>query len=446
MSSTMHIALRGLAGVALTVGACALPAGADRLAPQHRAVALLSADAEQNGPVLDLIMSGSGYPIPPAGFVDAAYQLYFEPMGWGGTKQPVITPELYTHPNQSMQVGADVLDNEITKALAQNPDTTFNVFGYSQSASLVTFAMNDLHELGVPADKVHFIMAGNPSTPNGGLLNMLDVSPFRELMEFVGQTEVGLKTPDDLYPADVYNLEYDGFVDFPKYPLNLLSTVNALLGLAFRHLAYLGLTREQIDSAVTLPTDGDSLVTYHMIPSELVPILAPLLFIPTFGQPLYDLLEPDTRILVNLGYGSIDEGWNSGPANVAQVVDMTQLVPSNIDMNELLVALGKGLDEGAAAFTKDLGDLQPAMPGLSNELLQPLVRFAQSLGALDSYNSAPGLLEFLGNNVVAERNNEEYFFANYSTLEIPNLISVLFGTPDGYMLLASSPFPEFDLS
>ena len=47
-----------------------------------------------------------------------------------------------------------------------------------------------------------------------------------------------------------------------------------------------------------------------MIPNDNLPLLEPLLLIPGIGQPLYDLLEPDTRILVNLGYGSITEGWN----------------------------------------------------------------------------------------------------------------------------------------
>lgn len=437
MSALFRGGLHGLCGLALVAGVCVQSPATPH--PEVRRVALLSGQ----GPVLDLIMSGSGYPIPPPGFVDAADNLYLEPLGLAGTPSGVITPELYTDPTQSMQVGADVLVHEIATALAQNPDTTFNVFGYSQSASLVTPAMNDLHNLGIAPDQVRFVMAGDPSTPNGGLLNMLDVFPLAQFMAGIGQDEVGLKTPDDLYPADVYGLEYDGFVDFPKYPLNLFSTINALFGLAFRHLAYLGLTRAQIDSAITLPAEGDSLVTYHLIPSELVPILAPLLFIPTFGQPLYDLLAPDARILANLGYGSIDQGWNAGPVNVPQVVDLSQIIPADINRDELFTALTNGWNDGVHAFVDDLDDLKPAEAGLANDLLQPLVRFAQSLGALDPYNFAPSLLEFLGDNVVAERNNEEYFFAHYSTLDIPNYISFLFGTPDGFLLLTNGAFPDF---
>ena len=60
---------------------------------------------------------------------------------------------------------------------------------------------------------------------------------------------------------------------------------------------------------------GEGLTDYYLIPNDNLPVLEPLLLIPGIGQPLYDLLEPDTRILVNLGYGSLTEGWNQGPAN-----------------------------------------------------------------------------------------------------------------------------------
>lgn len=448
MSSMISTGLRGLVGVALVGGGCVLSPATAAVAAggEHREIALLSGAADDAAPVLNLVMSGSGYPIPPAGFVDAVNELYLEPLGRGGPSVGVITPELYTDPTQSMLAGVDSLLLRIDAALADDPDTTFNVFGYSQSASLIALAMDALAERGMPQDQVHFVMAGNPSTPNGGLINMLDVPPFRELMLWVGQDEVGLKTPGDLYSADSYALEYDGFVDFPKYALNLVSTVNALLGLAFGHLAYLGLTPEQIASAVTLPIEGDSLVTYHMIPSELLPILAPLLLIPVIGQPLYDLLEPVTRIVANLGYGNMDHGWSDDPVNVGQVLDLTRLIPADIDMTELTAALSDAWDRGVAAFDEGMADLGSAVNGMANELLQPLVRFGQVLGALEPDDNAPTVLEFLTYNVIAQRENEEYFLEHYSSVDIPHIISYLFGSPYGFMLLTDMDFPEFDFS
>ena len=46
-------------------------------------------------------------------------------------------------------------------------------------------------------------------------------------------------TPSDDYVTNIYSLEYDGFADFPRYPLNFLSDLNAFLGIATLHGTYL---------------------------------------------------------------------------------------------------------------------------------------------------------------------------------------------------------------
>jgi len=40
----------------------------------------------------------------------------------------------------------------------------------------------------------------------------------------------GDPTPADLYPTDIYTLEYDGFADFPQYPINPIADLNAFAG------------------------------------------------------------------------------------------------------------------------------------------------------------------------------------------------------------------------
>ena len=57
-------------------------------------------------------------------------------------------------------------------------------------------------------------------------------------------------TPSDLYPTDIYTLEYDGFADFPHYTSNLLSDLNATLGLFLEHFTYLDLSPDQINDAI----------------------------------------------------------------------------------------------------------------------------------------------------------------------------------------------------
>jgi hypothetical protein len=72
-----------------------------------------------------------------------------------------------------------------------------------------------------------------------------------------------------------------------------------------------------------------------------------------FGKALADLLEPDLRILVNLGYGDIEHGWDQGPANVATPF---QLFP-DLNYQDVFTALAAGAKEGWDAFQADLADL-----------------------------------------------------------------------------------------
>ena len=178
-------------------------------------------------------------------------------------------------------------------------------------------------------------------------------------------------TPSDLYPTDIYTLEYDGFADFPHYTTNLLSDLNAMLGFFLAHFTYLDITPEQIDSAILLPGSealtGEGLTDYYMIANDTLPILEPLLLIPGIGQPLYDLLEPDTQILVNLGYGSITEGWNQGPANEPTTFG---LYP-DINQTQLSDALSNGWQQGV---TDALHDLQS--PVSYQDQVAPLQPFA----------------------------------------------------------------------
>jgi hypothetical protein len=121
-----------------------------------------------------------------------------------------------------------------------------------------------------------------------------------------------------------------------------------------------------------------------MIPNDNLPILEPLLLIPGVGQPLYDLLEPDTQILVNLGYGSITEGWNQVPANVPTTFG---LYP-DIDQTQLSDALSNGWQQG---LTDALHDLQS--PIRSPDQVAPLLPFANSFYTFGAAPENPSLTD-----------------------------------------------------
>ena len=88
-----------------------------------------------------------------------------------------------------------------------------------------------------------------------------------------------------------------------------------------------------------LDTVGDTLTNYYMIPVDDLPLLDPLRLIPVVGNPLADLLQPDMKVLVDLGYGSITDGWSQGPANVPTPFE---LFPTDINWPRRCHRAGQG--------------------------------------------------------------------------------------------------------
>lgn len=325
-----------------------------------------------------LIMGGSGVPTPTQQYADTAADLYLQPNGFGSTTEVLTTPELFVNREWSETQGAADLIDAIQRAIADGSVSAGNplyAFGYSQSSALSGLSMQQLASAGVPANDLHFVLVGDPSTPDGGIYSefgLTDIAP--------GINDL---TPDNLYPTDVYTLEYDPVADWPRYSLDVLSDLNAAEGLLFEHLAYLGLTPQEISGAIPLETAGDSLTSYYMIPSETLPILDPLLLTPIIGQPLYDLLEPDTSILVNLGYGSITDGWNQGPADLVSTVNWG--LP-DMDWNQVFAALGTGAQQGWDAFTADLANpaTYQAEPLMDSPALTQLIGAEYGAGLIDT--------------------------------------------------------------
>jgi hypothetical protein len=407
MSSNCSIyaaAAVAVVGTGVVVSTPVTPAPID---VQARAVRLIDVDtaASPLGDGTALIYGGSGMPIPGPLAVDTAGQLYLEPNGFTGTLQAEYIPNglkpftgmnslgLGTSLNQDQPIMISDIEHQIA-AGGVSPDNPVVVFGYSQSSDAASLIMQQLHDDGVPADDVHFVLVGDTNNPGGGGFSLFDfpagnTGPFSAV-------DVPLEpaTPSDLYPTDIYSIEYDSAPDFPQYTSNLLSDLNAELGFFFVHTTYLQLTPEQIASAQLLPGSQDStidpcaacLTDYYMVPNDNLPILEPLLLIPG-AQPLYDLLEPDTRILVNLGYGSITEGWNQEPANVP--ITFAASPPSSV-LDQVPSALATGWQQGVAAFMNDI-----AHPISYQDQLAPLMPFMNLTYILGLTPENPSFTEFI---------------------------------------------------
>ena len=381
-------------GLLVTVGLCGLTS-------MLNSAAVLADTADSPlGDGTALVFGPTLVPNPPSQYVDAADTLYLQQLGFTGTGQSTYIPDGSSalDPNtlpygESLDQDQSIMVSDIESQIAGGGVSAENpvvVFGYSQSSEASSLLMQQLEADGVPSDDVHFVMVGDPDNPDGGFMNTFDFPAGNTSAFTTLDIPFENATPSDLYPTDIYTLEYDGFADFPHYTSSLLSDLNATLGLFLEHFTYLDLSPDQINDAILLPGSealtGQGLTDYYMIPSDTLPILEPLLLIPGIGQPLYDLLEPDTQILVNLGYGSITEGWNQGPASEPTTFGISP----DINPTQLDDALSSGWQQGV---TDALHDLQS--PVSYQDQVAPLQPFADSLYTIGDAPENPSFTDVI---------------------------------------------------
>lgn len=317
------------------------------------------------------IMGGTGNPQPAPAYVAAINNAFIAPFvaanpAFAGLTAfglytpeggiPLLSPVSY---DQSLIQGQLILNNAV---MSLPPGTKNLVFGYSQSASIASAQMKALAAL--PAsmrpspDDLAFMLVGNPDNPNGGMSTRL---PFNIpiLGPILGMSSFGPTPPDTPYPTYIYTGQYDNVAHFPQYPLNIVSTVNAVLGNLYVHPYYTSLTPEQVQNAVPLGTtpgyyENGGVTRYYMFPTQNLPLVEPLRGIPVLGNPLAELLQPNLRVLVDLGYN---------PNGYADVPTPAQLVPGFSPIEDLVNVLRPALN--------DVGIYPPAYPVSPNPDFNP---------------------------------------------------------------------------
>ena len=302
---------------------------------------------------ISLIMGPTDIPIPTPRYLNEVYNLYISPHFTTTNIQGLTTPEqLFPITglrsltlDQSVRQGVTILNNAILQAYG-NGITPINVFGYSQSAVMASLEMPKLLAAGIPSTDVNFVLIGDPMNPNGGMFTRF---PGLGLPHLGGMYSGG--TPANDYPTVIYTREYDGFADFPRYPIDVFADLNALMGVLYVHNLYPTFTATQVASAIELPTSGPTMTTYYMIPTENLPLLEPLRAIPYIGNPLADLLQPDLTYLVNWGYGDPAYGYSTGPANVVTPFGFLPPHSATVALQHDLVS---GTQQGIAAAASDL--------------------------------------------------------------------------------------------
>lgn len=323
------------------------------------------ADPAPTPVAVSLIMDGSGYPVPPLQYINEVYSLYIAPNFTTSNIQALTTPEqLYPLTgvkspllNPSVSQGVTILNDAILQAY-QAGTTPINVFGFSQSAVISSLEMPKLVAAGIPSSAVNFVLIGDPMNPNGGVLARFPGLSIPSL----GATFFG-GTPANDYPTAIYTGEYDGYADFPRYPIDLLADLNALVGIVPVHGGYPTFTPAQVMSATVLPTSGPTMTTYYMIPTPNLPLLDPVRAIPYLGSPLADLLQPDLTYLVNWGYGDPAHGYSTGPANVTTPFGFLPPLSATTALGPDLIS---GTQQGIAAAAGDFhAQGLPSLPARS---------------------------------------------------------------------------------
>ncbi|MFY2861827.1 PE-PPE domain-containing protein, partial [Mycobacterium sp. THU-M104] len=442
------------AGVAGTLGAGAVVAAAatpTSISPPTTPITVLT----------NLIMTGSGTATPSTTYMANVFDRYLDNF-YAGTQTAVSTAEgLYPFTgvkdltlNISLARGVTELDNAI-KAQIPDPSTytgsPLSILGYSQSSTLASMSMPILKADGYLPNQLNFTLLGDPSNPNGGLL-----SRFPDLsLPSLGVT-FGNSTPSNDFDTTIYSLEYDGFADFPQYPIDIFSDLNALAGIVFVHGTYPTLSQSVINSGFLLPGSaqlgdhGGSLDTnYVMIPTHNLPLLDPLRAIPVIGNPLADLVQPDLTYLVNWGYGNPDYGYSTGLANVQTPFGFLPPLSATTALGPLLVS---GAQQGMNAFGADISAMLPtslpamSLPALSLPTLAAALTGGASggttaLASLPTVASIPATLT----NVIGGIENANNTLVGGFTTDFSTAYATLLPTADLATAVVVS-LPSYDLN
>ncbi|OBG99635.1 MULTISPECIES: PE-PPE domain-containing protein [unclassified Mycobacterium] len=320
-----------------------------------------------------LIMTGSGTANPPSSYIANVTSRYLTQFTSALPPIPVTTAEgLYPYTGTkdltldiSLARGVTALDNAINLQITpflHGGSGSVSILGYSQSSIIASLEMPKLLAEGFTNGtagnpiQAYFTLLGDPANPNGGLLSRFPGLSFPSL----GVT-FGTSTPSNDFPTTIWSLEYDGFADFPQYPIDVFSDLNALAGIVFIHGTYPHLTNAQLASAIALGQSGNpSMTTYNMIPTDNLPLLTPLRALPVIGNPLADLIQPDLKLIVNWGYGDPNFGWSTGPADVQTPFGFLPPLSATTELGALLPG---ATAQGVNAFVNDMSHLAGSLPG-----------------------------------------------------------------------------------
>lgn len=247
--------------------------------------------------------------------------------------------------DQSLAQSVPIVDKAFHDQLSASPSDNFVLAGTSEGALVWALEKAKLaHDpAAAPVDQVSFLLIADEARPNGGILPRFPGLTIPGLGITFGQTA---PTDTGYQTIDVATM-YDGFADFPRYPLNALADLNALAGIVYLHASDLapagtamfgipttrspfdGYTEQEFEHLLHDPANqqvfGDT--TYITIPTRDLPILQPLRDFGAFTHltnvttPVADLVEPALRVLIETGYDRTTPYGQPTPAGLIPPID-----------------------------------------------------------------------------------------------------------------------------
>lgn len=264
-------------------------------------------------------------------------------------------------------------DMSVAKGVAKLNDQPIQdgdvIYGFSQGAVVASIYKGQ--HLGDPsAPDVTYVLVENPNRPNGGILERFNGAYIPILgVSFNGATPNN--GPDSPHTVDI-SRQYDGWSDFPTYPLNLLATANALLGIYYLH----GSTQTDVTAAdleaaknsgnpMYYQNDTATNTEYYLIATDELPLLMP--FNGIVPEPILQAIDPVLRSIIERGYDRTDYG-NPTPAGLwpglglSSTANPTQLVST---LSTAADQLSPAPKTSVKSLIKPLDELGSGLPKLS---------------------------------------------------------------------------------
>lgn len=319
--------------------------------------------------------------------------------------------------NKSVGEGVGNLNDALTAALAAPGNDPIIIFGYSQGGAVVSREMYAIPDSA--KDRVSVVTIGNINNPLGlwSRLSFLPTIPGLNI-SFNPQlpTNNGVKSTN-------YSFEYDPVGDAPQYWGNPLAVANALAAFVYVHGYYLDPTSNDPSGALpygyddgtlataidNAPKRGNDLAKFVLIPQQgALPLYLPVLDIGKqlgisgLVKPLVALVNPVTKLLVNLGY---DRVTDPSIARTLSILPFNPLTFNPVDFSvKFVAAIAQGIQDalaGGASLTpaktpEQTSTTLAARSGTSSQTVDPVENKKVTPVALNSTTTGTDLPQVSG--------------------------------------------------